>query len=88
MTAMTEQRKAESNNSLFERDCERARLPKNSLVSPALAKIIEAQNQTRALHNAERERERKRISNNIEQAAPNRTRPALDWRNKDGWSFE
>jgi hypothetical protein len=57
---MTEQRQAKSNNSLFERDCERAGLPKNSLVSPALAKIIEAQNQTRALHNAERERKQSR----------------------------
>ena len=54
---MTEQSKAKSKNSLFERDCERAGLPKNSLVSPELAKIIEAQNQTRALHSAERERE-------------------------------
>jgi hypothetical protein len=55
--AMTEQRITKSNNSLFERDCERAGLPKDSLVSPALAKIIKAQNQTRALHNPERERE-------------------------------
>ncbi len=54
--AMTEQRITKSNNSLFERDCERAGLPKDSLVSPALAKIIKAQNQTRARHNAERER--------------------------------
>jgi hypothetical protein len=44
--AMTEQRITKSNNSLFERDCERAGLPKDSLVSPALAKIIKAQNQT------------------------------------------
>ncbi len=57
---MTEQRIAKTNNSLFERDCARGGLPKDSLVSPALAKIIRAQNQTRSLHNAERERERKR----------------------------
>jgi len=56
------ERIAKSNNSLFERDCARAGLAKDSLVSPALAKIIKAQNQTRALHNAERERERKRDS--------------------------
>ncbi len=56
---MTEQRIAKSNNSLFERDCARAGLPKDSLVSPALAKIVKAQNRTRSLHNAERERERK-----------------------------
>jgi len=56
------ERIAKSNNSLFERDCARAGLPKDSLVSPALAKIIKAQNQTCALHNAERERERKRDS--------------------------
>jgi hypothetical protein len=52
---VTEPRIAKSNNSLFERDCERAGLPKESLVSPALAKIIKAQNQARAHHDLEGE---------------------------------
>jgi hypothetical protein len=52
---VTEQKIAKSNNSLFERDCERAGLPKDSLVSPALAKIVKAQNQARALHDVDGE---------------------------------
>jgi hypothetical protein len=52
------ERIARSNGSLFERDCAQAGLPKGSLVSPALVKIIKAQNQSLALHNAERERKR------------------------------
>jgi hypothetical protein len=56
-TALTE-RISKSSSSLFERDCAQAGLPKGSLVSPALVKIIKAQNQSLALHNAERERER------------------------------
>jgi hypothetical protein len=56
---MTEQGKARSNSSLFERACAHAGLPKGSLVSPALAKVIQAQNHTLALHNAERDREQK-----------------------------
>jgi hypothetical protein len=52
---VTEQKIVKSNNSLFERDCERAGLPKDSLVSPALAKIVKAQNQARALHDVDRE---------------------------------
>jgi len=49
---------AKFNSSLFERDCAHAGLPKDSLVSPALAKLIKAQNQSLALHNAEQERKR------------------------------
>ena len=47
---------ATSSGSLFERDCAQAGLPKGSLVSPALIKAIKAQNQSLALHNAEKER--------------------------------
>jgi len=56
MTLM--ERIAKSNRRLFERDCAQAGLPKDSLVSPALARIVKAQNQSLALHNAERERKR------------------------------
>jgi hypothetical protein len=52
------ERIAISRSSLFERDCAQAGLPKGSLVSPALIKIIKAQNQALALHNAERDRKR------------------------------
>jgi hypothetical protein len=52
------ERTAIINSSLFERDCAQAGLPKGSLVSPALVKIIKAQNQALALHSAERERKR------------------------------
>jgi len=54
MGTLTE-RTAISSSSLFERDCAQAGLPKGSLVSPALIKIIKAQNQARAIHNAERD---------------------------------
>jgi hypothetical protein len=52
------ERIATSSNSLFERDCAQAGLPKDALVSPALVKVIKAQNQSLALHNAEQERKR------------------------------
>ena len=52
------ERIATSSRSLFERDCAQAGLPKDSLVSPALVKIVKAQNQSLALHNAEQERKR------------------------------
>jgi hypothetical protein len=49
------ERTAIFSSSLFERDCAQAGLPKGSLVSPALVKIIKAQNQALALHSAERD---------------------------------
>jgi len=81
MMAMTDQSRAKFNNSLFERDCARAGLPRNSRLSPALAEIIEAQNQTRGLHNAEREREHK---SEIQQSLSARHLSSSSWKTHGG----